>query len=244
MSEIEIAKIYKMIQEYYDRHLKNCKVKPINLQDKSGKFTKDALTLCFLAQNYPNTRAISKNELTEFVRTFYPNTTDVQQARHLAKQKGYFIISGTRGDIGQDLPAGHYKLISLERPYPSYKPDRRSGIEATSFEELKKEYDYRCATCGSIEGKAHNIRKNEITRLQAGHMNPALPLELGNIIPQCQVCNRPDRDRWIYDKTGRVIAIADSDDGKRVVEKYLKKVSQNTKEYFLEFLKRLLSFKS
>lgn len=74
-------------------------------------------------------------------------------------------------------------------------------------------------------------------------MNPALPLEFGNIIPQCQVCNRPDRDRWIYDKTGRVIAIADSEDGKRVVEKYLKKVSQSTREYFLEFLKRLLQLK-
>lgn len=71
-------------------------------------------------------------------------------------------------------------------------------------------------------------------------MNPALALEFGNIIPQCQVCNRPDRDRWIYDKTGRVIAVADSDDGKRVVEKYLKKVSQSTKEYFFEFLKKLL----
>ena len=99
------------------------------------------------------------------------------------------------------------------------------------------------ATCGSKEGEYHNIRKNEITKLQAGHMNPSKPLELGNIIPQCQVCNRPDRDRWIYDKTGRVIEIADSDDGKRVVEKYLKRVSKSTKEYFLDFLKRLLGIK-
>ena len=244
MTEIEIVEIYKIIQEHYEKYLKNHEVKPINLQDKGGKFTKDALTLCYLAQDYPNTKVVSKNELTEFIRTFYPDTTDVQQARHLAKQKGYFISSGTRGDIGQDLPAGHYKLITLVKPYPSFKPDRRSGIEVASFEELKKEYDYRCATCGSVEGKPHNIRKNETTQLQVGHMNPALPLELSNIIPQCQVCNRPDRDRWIYDKTGRVIAVADSDDGKRVVEKYLKKVSQSTKEYFLQFLKRLLNFKS
>ncbi|WP_273212728.1 hypothetical protein [Helicobacter rodentium] len=79
--------------------------------------------------------------------------------------------------------------------------------------------------------------------MQEGHMNPALPLEFGNIIPQCQVRNRPDRDRWIYDKTGRVIEIADSDDGKRVVEKYFKRVSTHTKEYFLEFLKKLLNIK-
>lgn len=126
-------------------------------------------------------------------------------------------------------------MVDLTTHYPSFKPNRRSGIESADFEELKKEYDYKCATCGSVEGKPHNIRKNEITTLQEGHMNPALPLEIGNIIPQCQVCNRPDRDRWIYDKTGRVIAVADSDDGKRVVEKYLKKVSQSTKEYFWNF---------
>lgn len=243
MSENEIKEIFKIIQEYYKKYLKNDEVKLINLQDKSGKFTKDALTLCYLAQNYPNTKAISKNDLTSFVRQFYPDTTDVQQARHLAKQKGYYIISGTRGDMRQKIKAGYYQLITLEKPYPSYKPNRRSGIESANFEELKKEYDYKCATCGSVEGKAHNIHKNEITKLQAGHMNPALPLEFGNIIPQCQVCNRPDRDRWIYDKTGRVIAIADSEDGKRVVEKYLKKVSQSTREYFLEFLKRLLQLK-
>lgn len=240
MNKNKLFEIFDLIKNHYEKYLKNYGVKAVNLQDKSGHFTKDALVLVYLAQGYPYTKAVSKNELTEFIRSFYPNTTDVQQARHLAKQKGYFIISGTRGDIGQDIGAGFYRLITLEKPYPSYKSDRRSGIESANFEELKKEYGYKCATCGSIEGRAHNIRQNEITQLQAGHMNPALPLELGNIIPQCQVCNRPDRDRWIYDKTGRVIAVADSQDGKRVVEKYLKSVGKNTKEYFLEFLKRLL----
>lgn len=240
MSENDIKEIFEIIQKYYKKHLKIHKVKPINLQDKSGNFTKDALVLCYLAQDYPHTKAISKNDLTAFIRQFYPDTTDVQQARHLAKQKGYYIISGTRGDIGNEIKAGHYQLITLEKPYPSYKPNRRSGIETLDFESLKKEYDYKCATCGSVEGKPHNIRKNEITKLQAGHINPALPLDFGNIIPQCQVCNRPDRDRWIYDKTGRVVAIADSEDGKRVVEKYFKRVSQSTREYFLEFLKKLL----
>ena len=112
MSENEIKEIFKIIQEHYKKYLKNDEVKPINLQDKSGKSTKDAPTLCYLAQNYPNTKAISKNDLTSFVRQFYPDTTDVQQARHLAKQKGYYIISGTRGDIGQRLKAGHYQLIT------------------------------------------------------------------------------------------------------------------------------------
>ncbi|MDE5602767.1 MAG: hypothetical protein K2I71_02455, partial [Helicobacter sp.] len=228
MNEQEILETFTIITQYYEEHLKDYGVKSIKLKDSKGNYTKDALVLVYLAQNYPNTKAVSKTELTDFVRKFYPDVSDVQQARHLSKQGGYNIISGTRGDIGQKIPAGCYQLITLEKPYLAFKPDRRSGIESADFEELKKEYDYKCATCGSIEGQPHNIRKNEITKLQEGHMNPSLPLEIGNIIPQCQVCNRPDRDRWIYDKTGRVIEIADSDDGKRVVEKYFKRVSQST----------------
>lgn len=39
-------------------------------------------------------------------------------------------------------------------------------------------------------------------------MNPNKPLINGNIIPQCQKCNRGDRNRWVYDDKGRVIKIA------------------------------------
>lgn len=221
MNEKQILETFELVSGYYEKYLKNFQVKAVNLRDKSGKYTKDALVLVYLAKDYPHTRTISKAELTEFVRKFYPKVSDVQQARHLSKQSGYYIISETRGDIGEQIPSGYYKLIDLTRPYPSFKSNRRKGIHFLDFEELKKEYHYKCATCGSIEGQAHNIRTHELTKLQVGHMDPTLPLKPGNVIPQCQVCNRPDRDRWIYDKTGRVVEIADTD--KRVVEKYLKK---------------------
>jgi hypothetical protein len=39
-------------------------------------------------------------------------------------------------------------------------------------------------------------------------MNPNKPLAAGNIIPQCQKCNRGDRNRWVYDEKGRVIKLA------------------------------------
>ena len=58
---------------------------------KKGKYTKDALTLVYLAQGYPDTKVISKKELTEFIQKFYPDVLDVQQARHLGAQKGWFI---------------------------------------------------------------------------------------------------------------------------------------------------------
>lgn len=72
----------------------------------------------YLAQNYPNTKAVSKTELTDFVRKFYPDVSDVQQARHLSKQGGYNIISGTRGDIGAKIGAGYYQLLTLENLIP------------------------------------------------------------------------------------------------------------------------------
>lgn len=165
MNKKEIIEIYKVISAMYEKYLKKYGVKPINLYDKNNNYTKDALTLIYLAKDYPNTKAISKQELTDFIRQFYPETNDVQQARHLSKQKGYNIISGTRGDINEKIPAGYYKLIDLQNPYKSYKANRRKGIQSESFEELKKEYNYRCATCGSREGELHYIRKNEITKL-------------------------------------------------------------------------------
>ena len=41
-------------------------------------------------------------------------------------------------------------------------------------------------------------------------MDPNKPLVAGNIIPQCQKCNRGDRNRWVYDNKGRVIKLADA----------------------------------
>lgn len=241
MTEAEINSIYSLIEGYYNNYLKQFNVKHINLRDNNGKYRKDALVLIYLAQNYPDTRAVSKAELTSFVRGYYSDVTDVQQARHLGKQSGYYIISGTRGNIEYDIPAGHYKLVSLEKPYPDFSPERRVGVDTADFEVLKSSHGHRCAVCGSEEGKPHNFRPGEITKLQAGHMNPSLPLVAGNIIPQCQVCNRPDRNRWIYDRYGRVVGIADFEDGRRAVEKYLANASPDARNYFLQYLTNLSS---
>lgn len=49
-------------------------------------------------------------------------------------------------------------------------------------------------------------------------MDPSKPLEPGNIIPQCEKCNRADRNYWIYDEKGRVVGIANE----KVVDKWPK----------------------
>jgi len=195
-----------MIKEYHKKYLEKQGVKLPKLTDKNGKYTKDALVLVYLAQDYPNTKEVSKEELTGFIRQYYPNVSDVQQARHLGAQKGWFIVSGTRGNGYAKLASGEYKLCSLEEHYPYFKGHR---IEETNdWQNIKKQYGFRCATCGSEEGKPHIHWPNTITRLQKAHMDPNKPLGPGNIIPQCEKCNRADKNSWVYDERGRVIKLA------------------------------------
>lgn len=210
MTDNEIEKIYNNISKYHEKYLKQLGISLPKLKNAQKKYTKDALVLVYLAQNYPNTQEITKEDLTSFIKKFYPEVNDVQQARHLARQKGWYILSGRRGDISQKrICPSCYKLVSLEEAYPGYVQHRTSNISNDSWEELKKSYNYRCASCGSKENEANFINKSAITQLQKGHMNPTLPLETGNIIPQCQECNRGDRNRWIYDERGRVVGLTD-----------------------------------
>ncbi len=202
-----IEETYRMIKNYHERHLAVHGVKLPILENAAG-YTKDALTLIYLAQGYPNTRAVSKEELTQFIRSYYPNTNDVQQARHLGAQKGWFIAAGSRDNRDVHLERGEYQLVSLERPYPAFHGHR--AAEAAGWEELKAAYGYRCATCGSREGEYHLHWPNTRTRLQMAHMNPLRGLVPGNIIPQCQKCNRADRNNWVYDERGRVIKVANA----------------------------------
>ncbi|MFQ3610943.1 MAG: hypothetical protein SNJ72_05525 [Fimbriimonadales bacterium] len=223
LSEEEIQQIWEMIDQYYHNHLAERGVKRINLKDKNDKYTKDALVLVYLARGYPDTRWITKEELTAFIRLYYPNTPDVQQARHLGPQKGYHVLSTVRKNSISSLPKelhgkSCYKLESLETPHPNYIPSRR-GAESIDFNNIKQKYGNRCALCGSVEGKPNLRYPNSLTQLQKGHRNPHLGLKANNIIPLCQFCNRADRDWWVYDERGRVVGVASSQPVIRSIEK-------------------------
>ncbi len=91
LNKKSIESIYKTIREYHEKYLKQFGVKLPKLYDSQGNFPKDALVLVYLAYDYPKTRIVSKEELTKFVRSFYPDTNDVQQARHLGAQAGWLV---------------------------------------------------------------------------------------------------------------------------------------------------------
>lgn len=207
MNKREIEKTYKMIKEYHSKYLAKHGVKLPALKKKSG-YTKDALTLVYLAYGYPNTKVVTKDELTVFIRK-HGGSNDVQQARHLGKQRGWYIDAGRRNNSAA-LLSGEYKLISLENPFPGYFPKRRHvAITEEMWEDIKRQYGYRCACCGSKEGEPNFYSPSSITKLQKGHMDPSKELTVDNIIPQCSLCNQPDKNFWIYDSKGRVVAVAD-----------------------------------
>lgn len=209
MTQKDLHKIYCNIQIYYRKHLKKYGVKLPKLKNNKGSYTKDALTLIYLSKNYPNTKKVTKQELTQFIRKYYKNINDVQQARHLGAQKGWWILAGGRDNIVQTLKRGEYLLHTLENPYPHFTKSRRQE-KISDWGDIKRYYSYRCATCGSEEGSPHFHWPGTETKLQKAHMNPKELLSKKNIIPQCQKCNRADRNRWVYDNKGRVIQLANA----------------------------------
>ncbi|MEW6774442.1 MAG: hypothetical protein AB1304_10650 [Bacteroidota bacterium] len=207
MNDSEIEATYDLVKKYYNEYLKKYGVQLPKLKDKKGNYTKDALVLVYLARFYPNTVVVTKKELTQFIRKYYPDVNDVQQARHLGAQKGWFISAGGRDNV-HVKNKGEYKLISLEKPYPNFTHHREDNANASSWKKILQKFNYRCATCGSKEGEKHFHWTNTITKLQKSHKDPRKPLVEGNIIPQCQKCNRAYRNFWIFDDKGRVRGIA------------------------------------
>lgn len=209
-SDAEIQQTYDLLADYHGKHLNELGVKLPQLRKASGDYVLSALTLVYLARGYPDVKTVSKSELTQFMRQYVPEINDVQQARHLAAQGGWYILSGTRKD-GQDMNVlpGEYRLISLEKAYPGFNSQRRVDLSSPDYwEQLKAAYGYRCACCGSKEGEPNFNWPDTITVLQKGHMNPAKALGPGNLIPQCVKCNQPARDFWVFDDKGRVVAVA------------------------------------
>ncbi|CDF28697.1 putative uncharacterized protein [Methanobrevibacter smithii CAG:186] len=236
VQDSKIEEYYSELKEYHEKYLKQYGVKLPRLKN-NGKFAKGALTLIYLYINFK--KPVTKEELTDFVGQYHERQNDLQQARHFGQQSGWFIITGTRGDLEceeYNVKSGEYALISVKDYYPGFTNEKRiDNLSGEDWESIKEQYNKRCATCGSIEGESNIHYPNVITKLQKGHKNPNKPLEYGNIIPQCDQCNRQDRNNFIYNDKGRVIKIANP--------KFILRSDKKTKELMYELLKRELNKK-
>ena len=229
LSKEVINQKYNEIKKSWEIFLEKYGVKLPNLKLGDG-YTINALVLIYLYINLG--KNISKQELTDFLKSMGYDCNDVQQARHLAQQSGWYILSGTRGDSEcqkYNIKFGEYMLKTIQEPYPSYKNMKRTeSLNANSWEELKKLYNYRCATCGSKEGERNFLYPASITKLQQGHKDPSMALSIDNTIPQCDFCNRASRNYFVFDNKGRVEKINDP--------KFVLRSSKNVQEEMLKLL--------
>jgi len=230
LTDSQIERAYEELKEIHKNNLEDFGVKLPELKC-GNNFTKNALVLIYLYKKFNH--KVSKTELTKFVKKYYPDTNDVQQGRHLGAQYGWYILSRTREDleaIKLGLSSGEYQFISLECHHPNFTPMRReTNVSEEAWEQLKEDYNFRCATCGSKEGEPNFHYPSSITKLHRGHMNPDKSASLNNIIPQCEKCNRPDRNYFEYNRKGRVVKIADP--------KFIRKSDEKIQKEMYEILK-------
>lgn len=204
MSPDEIESWYKKLQKEYEVNLASYGVK------FTARKTTKALWLIYL-RKYQG-KLVHKDTISSFVATVNPKAGKDQQVRHLASDGWYVLNKGDKLPGSKKVvPNGYHVLITTENPKPTfiYKSLKRAGrISAKNFGQLKAVYGFRCATCGSQEGKPNLLEPGKKTALQQGHMNPHKRPTLENSIPQCQVCNQVYQDNFVFDNKGRVVAVA------------------------------------
>jgi hypothetical protein len=191
----EINELYIKYVELYEKYLKQYDVKFIKYDNK--KISQSLFAILFLLKYYGE--IVTKKELTEGWNKIGNPTNDFQITRHLGLQFGYCIEKS-----GSKI-FGWYKLLTLEKPHPSFIPIRRNQtFSEAEWETLKKEYEYRCQSCGVIDGDIHYKDKTMIAKLEKGHCDPRKELTLDNVFPQCNYCNQLYRNKFVFDKRGNV----------------------------------------
>lgn len=169
--------------------------------DGSTTFAGGALQLIFLYKHLGE--QVSREDISDYVRSIEPGLKKDQQARHLA-DKGWDVKKSgkAKGRFKGDLvKPGHHVLASVDAPATDFmlKRLKRNGrAAAKDWDALQAVYEHRCACCGKLQqGK-----------LEKGHKNPHETPEIQNIIPTCGACNNWAADKFVFDDKGRVIALA------------------------------------
>ena len=167
---------------------------------------------------------VHKDEMSKIVSMHLPESATDQQVRHL-KRDGWYLISDGKG--------GH--RLNPYEVSPEFLQDQHrlsSILSAKDFEEIKKAFNYTCASCGSREGDSSWRYGNDEVELHKGHKDPEKSMDNKNIIPQCQFCNRAYKDDFTFDDKGRVRSIASINPVVRASDSVKKKVFDYLKNMF------------
>ncbi len=193
---------YKYITYYYNKYLKN---KGCKLPSKSSVLGK-ALEYLYINIKKENNINDIRKYVTKSLKKDLNNSNDSLQVRHLGLQFGFNILKSMDNRIYK-IKKSNYLLFNLTRVYENFYKDKRKqeNINKENWYELKKEYEFKCVTCGNEENKPMKYNKNKKTILQKGHMDPRKSLTIDNIIPQCGYCNQNYKNKAIFNKRGIII---------------------------------------
>jgi len=119
ISPQKIEELYSDLESAHRRFLKKDGVSLPSLRKADG-FTQTAIALVGLYSVLGE--RVTKSELTDFVRNYVEGARDLQEGRHLATQKGWYIVSGARNDPEtRGWPTDTYSLLSIEKAFPGWE---------------------------------------------------------------------------------------------------------------------------
>ena len=195
ISDLEIIRIYKTILMEWQDNLKDLGVRLPQKSKEKSKRENGALLQLLILRKYKG-KYVSKEGLSEAVRDKNAKLKSDQQARHLGTQRGFNVLCGGEIDPNtkEKVPFGYYILINMTDTKPGFCLSKRDARTPTP---KYKDGDC-CANCGAIQGQQHPKKPTQITKIEAGHRDPAKPLLGDNIIPQCQYCNKTTKNHVVW----------------------------------------------
>ncbi len=216
ITDEELEKAYKKAVRIHKKHLADDNVK---LPDwGSGK----GYWLAVLIHYSPN--YVHKDVMSAIVRKYNPKAGTDQQVRHLSRD-GWNLEGNGKGA---------HRIKDARRVHKGYAAEMlrsKNLLNADDFDAIKAAYDNKCVSCGATEGEeSPRYQGDGIVKLQKGHRDPELPMKKGNVIPQCQFCNRAYKNDFTFDKKGRVRAVASPKPVLRASEKVKAKVMTELKK--------------
>ena len=177
--------------------------------------TQKMLGLLFLHRNVG--RLVHQNEVADFIARFVPCGSKDKQPRHLKYDGWHVLLSGKSGDLlpvdvrytdthgrdqaraaGSPVPPGYLMLASDTTPSPDFIQGKRQADDTKgTWAAVCAAHGHCCAVCG----------KSSRT-LEKGHIDPFKPATLDNLLPMCPSCNNWASSDVIFDRKGRVAALA------------------------------------
>jgi hypothetical protein len=180
---------------------------------KSKKWHGNQIQLCLLYK-YKG-QLINKDHAAETIKRINYSLGGDQQFRHLGTQRGFYVLN--KGDVipGTDkkCPASYHMLVNLTQEKPGWSYEKRDSLQKFSFDDGEE-----CFICGAIQGEPHPRNPSLITKLEAGHMDPFMALTKKNMIPTCSYCNKANKDKWVFDKSGKVKGFASANNGIKYIK--------------------------